>query len=472
MDKELDVSALKGITQDSRKVESGYLFAALPGSKADGTSFIDDAIAKGATHILAPAGTAAPSNENITFLTDDNPKRKLAQIAAAFYAAQPETIVAVTGTNGKTSTAVFAQQLWAMAGHKSVSMGTIGIHGSGIERIGSLTTPDPVALHKDLAEMAEQGITHLAMEASSHGLDQYRLDGVRLKAAGFTNLSRDHLDYHTDMKSYLAAKMRLFSDLLDEDGVAVLNADVPEYTTIKAVCKNTVSYGSNGKNFKILETTLTPHGQILKLEINGKVHDINFPLVGAFQLMNALCALGLVSCEGDVERYVPFLEKLQGVPGRLQPVTGHPEGAGVFVDYAHTPDALENVLKALRPHTENRLVCVVGCGGDRDKGKRPQMARMASDLSDHVIITDDNPRSEEPAQIRADMIAGIMKSNAQEVPGRRVAIKRAIEMLGHGDVLVIAGKGHEQGQIFANRTEPFDDVREAELSIQSILRAK
>ncbi|MDB2683210.1 UDP-N-acetylmuramoyl-L-alanyl-D-glutamate--2,6-diaminopimelate ligase, partial [Alphaproteobacteria bacterium] len=397
---------------------------------------------------------------------------KLAEISAEFYGVQPKTIIAVTGTNGKTSTTIFAQQLWEMAGKKAVSMGTIGIHGSGIERDGAMTTPDPVTLHKDLADLSEKGITHLAIEASSHGLDQYRLDGVNIKAAGFTNLSRDHLDYHPDMEDYLRAKARLFTDLLEEGGVAVLNADAPQFEDLKSKCTNVISYGFAGDDYKVIKTVPTAYGQDVQLQIDGEEHEIHFPFVGEFQLMNALCALGLVSMGKSANDYIHFFKNLKGVPGRLQPVSGHPGGAGIYIDYAHTPDALENVLKAARPHTENRLICITGCGGDRDKGKRPQMAKMASELADYAIITDDNPRSEDPAAIRADMIAGIEKDNFEEVDGRGAAIHKAIHDLQKGDVLIIAGKGHEQGIEFADRTEPFDDVQEAEKSIQQLLNAK
>lgn len=463
---------LKGITQDSRAVKPGYLFAALSGKKTDGRQFIGDAIGRGAVAVLGGPEAALPAGcEGVRLIVDENPRRALAQLAAAFYARQPEHVVAVTGTNGKTSTALFTQQLWEAAGHKAASLGTLGVRARGLDKTGFMTTPDPVTLHAELADLADAGITHLAIEASSHGLDQYRLDGLRVKAAGFTNLSRDHLDYHPDMESYFRAKARLFSELLPTDGVAVLNADVPEFSRLDEVCKDkgvkVISYGFAAKDFKIIDFEPVEGGQNLELEIMGKTYGVALPLVGAFQAMNALCALGLAIAvdESRAGDYVQALSSLQGAPGRLQKVPGCPSGVGVYVDYAHTPDALENVLKALRPHVSGRLLCVFGCGGDRDRGKRPVMGKIASDLADAVIVTDDNPRSENPEEIRAQILGGASEK-AVEIEGRRQAIAKAVKMLRNGDVLVIAGKGHEQGQIFRDRTEPFDDVSEAAAAIR------
>ena len=477
MNKSLDIKKYKGVTQDSRAVKKGYLFAALPGSKSDGRAFIADAARNGAAAILAPAGTkwpdAIPQND-IQFITDENPRRVLALIAAQFYALQPDRIAAVTGTNGKTSTVHFTKQLWQAQGLKAASIGTLGVRGPGLIRSGSMTTPDPVALHAELADLAAAGITHLAMEASSHGLHQYRLDGVRVQAAGFTNLTRDHLDYHGDMESYAASKFRLFSDILEKDGAAVLNADILEFETIKAIIgkKSRVhSYGFKGGDLKILSIEPAPHGQKLNLEILGKKHQIMFPIVGEFQAMNALCALGLAISENFndknlVEAYIQSLSQLQGPPGRLQLIPGHPRNAAIYVDYAHTPDALETVLKALKPHTQGKLICLFGCGGDRDKGKRPMMGKIASDLADAVIVTDDNPRSENPAQIRKEILSAA--KGAQEIGDRREAIREGVRALKDGDVLLIAGKGHEQGQIFADHVDPFDDCVEAKKAIQEI----
>lgn len=482
---QIDIHTLKGLTQDSREVRPGWLFAALPGSRADGAAYIADAVRAGASAVLAGPGTILPRGcENARLLVDENPRRALALIAAAFHARQPACVAAVTGTNGKTSTALFTRQIWESAGHRAASMGTLGIQARGLEKPGAMTTPGPVALHAELAGLADAGVTHLAMEASSHGLDQHRLDGVKLRAAGFTNLSRDHLDYHPDMESYFLAKARLFAGLLPEGGTAVLNADIPEFSRLHDICMErkikVISYGFSATDLKILSLEPSGGGQNLELEIMGTRHGVSLPLVGGFQAMNALCALGLAlagDCvENDTVRigeYVRALSTLQGAPGRLQAVPGTPPGIGVYVDYAHTPDALETVLKALRPHVKEagaggtgRLVCVFGCGGDRDRGKRPVMGEIAALLADTLIVTDDNPRSENPADIRAQVMAGAGEQ-ATEIEGRHAAIAAAVGGLEPGDVLVIAGKGHERGQIFSDRTEPFDDVAEAAAAIRA-----
>ncbi len=447
---------IKGLTQDSRKVREGWLFAALPGAKRDGRQYIDEALNLGAVAILTTPNIKL--EEKIALVTDENPRRQLAKIAAAFYKSQPEITVAVTGTNGKTSTVHFAQQLWQAMGLKAASMGTLS---------GPLTTLDPVSLHEKLADLAASGVTHLAMEASSHGLHQNRLDGVKASAAGFTNLSHDHLDYHKDMEDYLIAKAHLFAEILQEGGVAVLNADAPEFDGLAErvtdrECR-VLSYGHKSSDIVLKSVTPTERGQKVEINVDEKPYTLDIPLVGEFQIMNALCALGLVMAEDPDDQtrtaeIINHLENLTGVPGRLELVPGHPRGA-VYVDYAHTPDALENILKALRPHTKERLICLIGCGGDRDAGKRPVMGRIAAELSDLTIITDDNPRSENPADIRAQMMNAA--SGAKEIGGRREAITWAVEETGNGDVLVIAGKGHEQGQTIGNKVEPFDDVKEA-----------
>lgn len=459
-----DDPEIKGLTLDSRRVEEGWLFAALPGSKSDGQDYIDDAIHLGAVAVLAPTG--AKIKGRVAVVTDDNPRHRLARMAADFYERQPETIVAVTGTNGKTSTVHFAHQLWGVMAFKAASLGTLGIVRDPADtvRSGSLTTPDPVSLHAELADLASSGVTHLAMEASSHGLDQRRLDGVRATAAGFTNLSHDHLDYHGDMEEYLAAKTHLFKEVLQESGAAVLNADVPEFEALSQIvtergCR-VISYGHDGVDIKVKSLTATPKGQQVALDVLGQSYDLNIPLVGEFQVMNALCALGLVLAEDDTRAsgVVPHLENLKGVPGRLQLVPGHSGGA-VYVDYAHTPDALEHVLKALRPHTEGRLICLMGCGGDRDADKRPVMGKIAGEQADMIVITDDNPRHEDPKKIREDIKAGISDDAVvMTVPYRGEAIISAVQELKDGDVLLIAGKGHEQGQIIGEEVKPFDDV--------------
>lgn len=463
---------IKGLTADSRQVREGFLFAALPGSKSDGRSFIDDALIHGATAVLAEEGTQLPANSNTVLITDKNPRKALAMMAAKFYELQPDVIVAVTGTSGKTSTVTFTQQLWTLSGiSQCASLGTLGVRGPGLVRSGSLTTPDTVSLHAELADLASVGVTHLAMEASSHGLDQYRLDGVRVTAAGFTNLSRDHLDYHADMNSYLRAKSRLFSDVLERSGTAVLNADDECFEALSAICRKAghrvLSFGEQGKDIRLLERQAKPLGQDIKLSVLGEEFSVTIPLVGQFQVMNALLALGLVLAgDGEPQTMVPLLGKLEGVPGRLQLVGGHPKGAAIYVDYAHKPAAVEAVLNTLRPHTEGRLICVLGCGGDRDAGKRPIMGRIATGLADVVVVTDDNPRSENPAAIRAAIMEGA--PDATEIAGRDRAIKWAVSELHAGDVLVVAGKGHETGQIIDGVTYPFDDVEEVKKAIKKL----
>lgn len=468
---------ITGLTQDSRRVAPGFLFAALTGTRQDGRDFIVDAVKRGATHILLQSGSAVPeeARAQAVILESDNPYRDFARIAGAFYKDQPENIVAVTGTNGKTSTAHFMRQLWEARSFRAASLGTLGVHGAGIDRSGSMTTPDPVSLYSDLADLSRAGVTHLAMEASSHGLKQHRLDAVRVKAAGFTNLTRDHLDYHPDMDDYRAAKTRLFTDILQPGGVAVLNADVPDYAWIHRALQGhgitTWSYGVSGDHIRLINRTALPEGQKLEIEILGQRTECILPLVGEFMAMNALCALGLaLALDADWD-YVSALPHLTGAPGRLQYVDGHPNGAAVYVDYAHTPDALSNILSALRPHVAGRLVCLFGCGGDRDPGKRPMMGEIASAMADEVIVTDDNPRSENPEFIRNAIMAAC-GPNARAIPSRRDAIMAALDGLEQGDVLVLAGKGHEQGQIFADHTEHFDDVEEAVKGIEILKTRK
>lgn len=455
-----------GITQDSRAVKPGYIFAALPGTRADGRDFIPQAIENGAAAIIARTGTQLPeAGKKIHLIEHDNPHLKFTQICAAYYNKQPATIAAVTGTNGKTSTANFAAQLWTALGKKSASMGTLGLVVEGKTRAASsMTTPDPVTLHRDLAELAEEGIETLCLEASSHGLEQYRLDGVRLAAAGYTNISRDHLDYHADMDAYFNAKLRLFSELLPKGAAAVINADVPEAGQIIAACEaaghHIVTYGREARDLQIETLIHEADGLMMKLVMLGQAHRVKLPLVGAFQAWNILCAFGLVwAAEGRSEetarKLLAALENLKGVPGRMQKIEGP---KAVYVDYAHTPDALENALKSLRPHTRGDLIGLFGCGGDRDPGKRPIMGEIAARLADRVIVTDDNPRSEDPAKIRAAIMAGA--KGAIEIPGRREAIREAMKDMKEGDVLLVAGKGHETGQTVGTVTHPFDDAQE------------
>lgn len=479
--KDLDVAALKGVALDSRSVKSGYLFAALPGRKLDGHKFVVDAIRHGATHILAKPGTDLPEDSSdIILVSDDEPRKAFTKIVASFYPRQPDMVVAVTGTNGKTSTVHFVNQLWKMLDLPSAALGTLGLSVSGAAYKGaSLTTPDPVSLHAELSDLSAVGVEHLAMEASSHGLDQFRLDGVRVKVAAFTNFSRDHLDYHADMAEYLAAKMRLFSDVLVDGGVAVLNADLQEYKTILNVCKKrkirTLTYGRNeGAEVRIVDSVAMPQGQGLALDILGVKHHIILPLVGDFQAMNAVCAFACVMAEAldNDERTIKLikgLEKLKGVPGRLQLVQGKSDCAA-YVDFAHKPEALESVLASLKGHVKGRLICVFGCGGDRDHGKRPVMGEIASRLADIVIVTDDNPRTEVPEEIRGQILKGVKANSAEihEIGERRDAIEAAAAMLQAGDVLVVAGKGHEKVQIFNGHSEPFDDVEELEIALRNL----
>lgn len=472
----IDIDAIdieiQGLSADSRDVRKGYIFAALPGSKANGNNFISDALMHGASAVLAEKGTALPPGSEAILIEDENPRKALAKLAAKFYKIQPDVIAAVTGTSGKTSTASFTQQIWHLFGiTQCASLGTLGVRGPGLIRSGSLTTPDTVSLHAELADLAAVGITHLAMEASSHGLDQYRLDGVRVTAAGYTNLSRDHLDYHASMDDYFMAKARLFSEILERSGIAVLNADDVYHERMEDVCKKSgrkiFSYGGSGKDIRLIKHGLCPAGQDVVLSVFGQEFQVTIPLVGHFQTINALCALGLaLAGDGEPKSVVPLLSQLRGVPGRLQLVPGHPEGAAVYVDYAHKPAAVEAVLNTLRPHTQGRLFCIIGCGGDRDVGKRPIMGRIASGLADVVVVTDDNPRSENPALIRASIMEGAC--DAHEIGDRRKAIQWAIEALQKGDVLVIAGKGHEQGQIIGEVVEPFDDVQVAQEIIRDL----
>ena len=459
---------IAGLTADSRAVKPGDLFAALPGAKMDGRDYIEDAIARGAVAVLAPAGTVIEDSRT-ALVTDINPHRRFALMAAKFFQAQPAVMAAVTGTNGKTSVANFTRQIWSKVGLSAASFGTIGLVSPKRHQAGTLTTPDPVALHKLLAELAEEGVTHAAFEASSHGLDQYRLDGVALSAAAFTNLTRDHLDYHGDMATYWRAKRRLFAELLPDWGTAVFNADSEQAEDLLKLAQerglSTVSFGAAGADIQILKIVPAAAGQEITLSVAGRRHDLLLPLAGDFQVSNAACALGLAIATGaDPDRAVAALETLEGVPGRLQLVAQTSKGAAVYVDYAHTPDGLETALRALKPHTQGRLIALFGCGGDRDPGKRPMMGAIAARLSDYAIVTDDNPRTEDAASIRAQVMVG--SPNAEEIGDRRTAIRAAIAMAGPGDVVVLAGKGHESGQIVGSTVLPFDDAEEARSAVK------
>jgi len=451
---------VSGLAVDSRAVRPGELFFALAGGKTDGARFIDQAIASGA---VAVAADRAPQGKcRVPFVTTPNPRRALALAAAKFYPRQPETIAAITGTSGKTSVAAFTRQIWQRLGHESASIGTIGLVSPKRTIYGSLTTPDPIALHRQLDEIAGEGVTHLALEASSHGLDQYRLDGVRIGAGGFTNLSRDHMDYHPDVAHYLAAKLRLF-DLVVPDGVAVISADHDCSPAVMDAARarglRIISVGRNGngagEGIRLLDADIDGFAQRLLLEHRGRRHAVRLPLVGEFQIENALVAAGLAIGTGsEPEAVFAELERLEGAKGRLERVAER-NGAPIFVDYAHKPDALAKALQALRPYAKRKLVVVFGAGGDRDVGKRPLMGAIAAENSDSVIVTDDNPRSENPQAIRAAILS--TARGASEIGDRAEAIRTAIAALQPGDALLIAGKGHETGQIVGERTLPFSD---------------
>lgn len=454
---------ITGVTADSRKVAPGALFVALPGNAADGRAFIPQALSAGAAAVLAPAGT--PKEAAPLLVTSGDIRRAYALAARGFYGAQPKTCVAVTGTNGKTSVATFCRQIWAAMGLKSASMGTLGVisqKGATTHALTGpgLTSPDAADAARLLSELAALEVTHLALEASSHGIDQRRLDGVALKAAAFTNLTQDHLDYHGDMDAYRAAKLRLFETLLPRGRTAVLNADSDAYSRFAAAGLmsglSIMGVGERGRDLTLTKRVAVPEGQRLTLDIRGRAHEVLLPLAGAFQASNALVAAGLCIAGGESpERVLAALEKIEGAQGRLQRIPGPGRGE-VYVDYAHTPDGLETVLKALRPHATGRLIVVFGAGGDRDKGKRPLMGAIAGRLADVAIVTDDNPRSETPADIRKQVLAGC--PGAAEIGDRRAAIQEAIAMMRDGDVVVIAGKGHEQGQEIGGVKHPFDDA--------------
>jgi UDP-N-acetylmuramoyl-L-alanyl-D-glutamate--2,6-diaminopimelate ligase len=460
-----------GLTCDSRQVEPGFIFAALPGTRFDGRDYIADALGRGASCVLAPVGTTLPGDTRdpwtgkpVPLLTHDNPRRQYALMAATFFETQPDVIAAVTGTNGKTSVVTFLRQIWTGLGRKAASTGTLGVVARGFENRKTLTTPDAADLHRNLRDLARFGVTRLALEASSHGLQQYRLDGVRVGIAAFTNLTRDHLDYHHDMEGYLAAKMRLFTDIITPGGTAVLNADGDYAEAVETACRNAdlqiLRYGAAKADVRLEACEIISDGYRLDISVAGNRTQVRLPLMGEFQISNTLAAVSLAIASGeDAKDAIAQLEYLQGAPGRVQLVGETPQGAPVFVDYAHTPDALSSVLGALRPHATKRLCVVFGCGGDRDSGKRPEMGAIARDLCDVVIVTDDNPRTEDAAQIRAQIVAAV--PSAIEIPEREEAITKAIQGLDAGDLLVIAGKGHEQGQVIGAETRPFNDIQVA-----------
>ena len=462
---------IDGVTADSRKVGRGFLFAALPGSKVDGKEFAAKAVAAGAAAVIAAEDMPGLG---VPVVVTPDPRRMYALAAKAFWGAQPPVVVAVTGTNGKTSVATFCRQIFNRAGRKAASMGTLGVRATGPgldEQLtpAGLTTPDAADVARLMSELAAMGVTHLAMEASSHGIDQRRLDGAELTAAGFLNLTQDHLDYHLTMEAYREAKLRLFEELLPRGKVAVLNADSDAYGAFAAAAvaagQSVMSVGEAGQALRLVERAPTPEGQRLKIEAGGTTYDVRLPLAGAFQASNALVAAGLCIAAGEpVEGVMAALETLEGAPGRLQRVGTGRKGGEAYVDYAHTPDGLETVLTSLRPHVTGKLIVVFGAGGDRDNSKRPLMGKAAAQFADIAIVTDDNPRSEEPGSIRAQILAAA--PDAREIGDRRAAIVAGVGLLGEGDVLVVAGKGHEQGQTVGSTVLPFDDVAEVVAALE------
>jgi UDP-N-acetylmuramoyl-L-alanyl-D-glutamate--2,6-diaminopimelate ligase len=458
LDARFDAVEITGIAADSRKVKPGHLFVAVPGTRADGLSFVPQALTAGAAAIMAERRPDALP-DSVAFVQADNVRRALALAAARFFPRQPKTIAAVTGTSGKTSVAAFTRQIWSALGHEAASIGTIGLVTPRQEVYGSLTTPDPIELARTLDRLAEDGITHLAMEASSHGLDQHRIDGVRVTVGGFTNLSRDHMDYHASEEDYLAAKLLLFERIVAPDGAAVIAADTARADRVVAAAAGrglrVITVGKTGTGIRLIGGEIDGFSQTLSIEHDGAAHRVRLPLVGGFQVENALVAAGMVIATGsDPARVFGALEGLEGAKGRLE-LIGQRNGAPIFVDYAHKPDALAKALEALRPYAKRKLIVVFGAGGDRDQGKRPLMGAIAAENADTVIVTDDNPRSENPAAIRAAILA--TAPGAAEIGDRGEAISSAIAALQPGDVLLVAGKGHESGQIVGDRVLPFSD---------------
>ncbi len=456
---------ITGVALDSRKVAPGYLFAALKGTRLDGLRFVPDALERGARAVLVGEdATLPPLPRGVAVVRAANPAQALARVAARFHVHQPVTIVAITGTNGKSSTVEFTRQIWRFMGFRAASMGTLGVHGVDVEDLNvHHTTPDVITLHEMLARMRRRAISHLAMEASSHGLAQYRMDGVRLTAGGYSNLSRDHLDYHSTMEAYFNAKMRLFGELLESPAGAVVNMDAARAEDVakRAAARGLLVHGvgERGTALKLLSRRLEGLGQHLEIEGRARTYRIFLPLVGDFQADNALMAAGLViAAGGPEEEAVLGLERLVGARGRMELVGRAREGAAVFVDYAHTPEALAVALKSLRPYVGRRLIVVFGAGGDRDQGKRPLMGEVAAKLADVAIITDDNPRSEDAAAIRAAIRAAC--PGAEEIGDRARAIASAIARLEEGDILLVAGKGHETGQVIGDEVIPFSDHEE------------
>ncbi|WBH15923.1 UDP-N-acetylmuramoyl-L-alanyl-D-glutamate--2,6-diaminopimelate ligase [Sphingomonas radiodurans] len=453
-----ETETVTGFAIDHRKVAPGTIFGAFEGQRVNGEDFIPAAVAAGAIAVVARRSADV---EGAVHISGDNPRACFAELAARFFAPFPETAIAVTGTNGKTSTVELTRQLWRMAGHHAASIGTLGVTTADERVTTGLTTPDVVTFLSNVAGLAREGVTHVAFEASSHGLTQYRTEGLRVSAAAFTNLSRDHLDYHGDMAAYFTAKLRLFSEVLAPDGTAVVWADDPRAERVIDLARQRrnrlITVGVHGDDLRIVSRDPTLLGQGLVIAAEGREHRVTLPLIGAYQAANALVAAGLViATGGDVAATIAGLGRLQPVRGRLERAVITASGAPVYVDYAHTPDALEAAIAALRPHVTGRLILVFGAGGDRDQGKREPMGAIAAAFADVAIVTDDNPRSEQPAAIRADILKGA--PNAIEHGDRRGAIRLALGQANGDDIVLIAGKGHEQGQIVGDLVLPFDDV--------------
>jgi UDP-N-acetylmuramoyl-L-alanyl-D-glutamate--2,6-diaminopimelate ligase len=451
-------ATVTGFAIDHRKVAPGTIFGAFEGARVNGEDFIPAAIEAGAIAVVARPEARV---DGALHIADANPRECFARLAARFFAPFPETAVAVTGTNGKTSSVEMTRQLWRLAGHHAASIGTLGVTTADDRVTTGLTTPDVVTFLSNVAGLAREGVTHVAFEASSHGLSQYRTEGLPVRAAAFTNLSRDHLDYHGDMAAYFTAKLRLFAQVLSDDGAAVVWADDPQSERVIDIARErgnrVFTVGEHGDDLRLITREPTLLGQGLTIRADGADHRVTLPLIGAYQAANALIAAGLViATGGDTAATIAALARLQPVRGRLERAAINAHGAPVYVDYAHTPDALEAACAALRPHVAGRLILVFGAGGDRDTGKRAPMGAAAASHADVVIVTDDNPRSEDPAAIRAMVLEGA--PDAREIGDRRSAIAAAVGEAQAGDIVLIAGKGHEQGQIVGDLVLPFDDV--------------
>ncbi|GHH01304.1 UDP-N-acetylmuramoyl-L-alanyl-D-glutamate--2,6-diaminopimelate ligase [Pseudodonghicola xiamenensis] len=466
---------IAGLAVDSREVKEGFLFAALPGTRVHGGSFIEYALGLGAAAVLTDARGAeiaetALAASDAALVVVEDPRQALACAAALWFGGQPKIMAAVTGTNGKTSVATFLRQLWTALGHSAINLGTTGVEGAWTAPLHH-TTPDPITLHRVLAQAAAQGVTHAAMEASSHGLDQRRLDGVQLTAAGFTNFTQDHLDYHESFEAYFAAKAELFRRVLPPDGTAVIDLDDPKGAEMRAIAsargQSVITVGRKTGDLLLLGQRFDATGQDLRFAWGGQTYQTRLDLIGGFQAQNVLVAAGLaIACGDEVEAVFRALPELTTVRGRMQLVATRDNGAAVFVDFAHTPDAIATALTALRPHVMGRLIAIVGAGGDRDRTKRPLMGQAAAENADLVFVTDDNPRSEDPAAIRAAVLAGA--PGAVEVGDRAEAILRGVDALQPGDALLIAGKGHETGQIVGDDVLHFDDAEQASVAVAAL----